>query len=75
MVCISNTTITIKTIKRIEYILRRFNENAVLFVYTYMYKKAIRNKGANKLEESLKKLRKPSVQVMNVLSLLMILAG
>ncbi|EHM72599.1 hypothetical protein HMPREF9956_2219 [Staphylococcus epidermidis 14.1.R1.SE] len=27
------------------------------------------------MEESLKKLRKPSVQVMNVLSLLMILAG
>lgn len=75
MVCISNTTITIKTIKRIEYILGRFNENAVLFVYTYMYKKAIRNKGVIKLEESLKKLRKPSVQVMNVLSLLMILAG
>ena len=27
------------------------------------------------MENSLKKLRKPSVQVMNVLSLLMILAG
>ncbi|MGX0502837.1 MFS family permease [Staphylococcus epidermidis] len=37
-----------------------------------MYKKAIRNKGAIKLEESLNRLRKPAIQVVNIFSLLFI---
>ena len=37
-----------------------------------MYKIAIRNKRANKLEESLNRLRKPAIQVVNIFSLLFI---